>query len=115
MDIARVTPATSPTPTWAPRAATTSAPRTPVAPAPDVAVVAGPTVKPPVVVLLRTASGGADLDQVLARGGTVRGLLPPRASRDAISIGEVQAAYFVAEVALRPGDELVRVRGSMPL
>ena len=65
-----------------------------------------------VVRLPKTTSGGADLEQVLALGGQVRGILPPR-PRPAPGVDEVQVrdAYFVAEVALSRGEPFVRVQG----
>lgn len=71
---------------------------------------------PHVVRLPKTTSGGADLEQVLALGGQVRGVLPPR-PRPAPGIDEVQvrSSYFVAEVALTRGEPFVRVQGFSPL
>ena len=71
---------------------------------------------PSVVRLPRTSSGGADLEQVLALGGQVRGVLPPRPQPSpGVDEDHVRDAYFVAEVALTPGEPFVRVQGFSPL
>jgi hypothetical protein len=75
---------------------------------------AGP--QPTVVRLPKTTSGGADLEQVLTLGGQVRGVLPPRPDpAPGVDDAQVRAAYFVAEVALSPGQPFVRVQGFSPL
>ena len=83
-------------------------------PRPEAAAPVDPV--PHVVRLPKTTSGGADLERVLALGGQVRGVLPPR-PRPAPGVDEVQvqSAYFVAEVALTRGEPLVRVQGFLPL
>ena len=66
--------------------------------------------------LPKTTSGGADLEQVLALGGQVRGVLPPRPQpAPGVDEGHVRGAYFVAEVALSSGEPFVRVQGFSPL
>ena len=73
-------------------------------------------VRPTVVRLPKTTSGGADLEQVLALGGQVRGVLPPRPQpAPGLDEDHVRGTYFVAEVALTRDEPFVRVRGFSPL
>jgi hypothetical protein len=90
--------------------------RTPLPPPPPTEAPAVAAVPPPSVVRLpKTTSGGADLEQVLALGGQVRGVLPPRPQpAPGVDEDHVRGAYFVAEVAL-PGEPFVRVQGFSPL
>ena len=101
MDVARTTPATRPREIVLPPAA------------PDDAIA---PVRPAVVRLPKTTSGGADLEQVLALGGQVRGVLPPRPHpAPGVDENHVRGAYFVAEVALSSDQPFVRVQGFSPL
>ena len=101
MDVTRLTPA--------PRAREIVLPAAPADAAPAGA-------RSSLVRLPRTTSGGADLEQLLALGGRVRGVLPPR-PRPAPGVDEdhVRGTYFVAEVALSSDEPLVRVQGFSPL